>query len=104
MTEPTLANRHILITGGATGIGLACATHLRNDGAVVTLMGRRQNKLDEAKAALQAAAGPEVRITAGDVATEDDVVAAVNAAVEANGALHGCVAAAGTGTFGPLLD
>ena len=25
-------------------------------------------------------------------------------AVDANGALHGCVAAAGTGTFGPLLD
>ena len=73
-----LANRHILITGGGTGIGFACAAHLRNDGAVVTLMGRRRNKLEEAKAALETASGPDVRIAAGDVANEDDVIAAVN--------------------------
>ena len=104
MTEQTLANQHVLITGGGTGIGLACATHLRSDGAVVTLMGRRPNKLEEAKAALEATPGPEVRIAAGDVASEDDVIAAVATAVDAGGALHGCIAAAGTGTFGPLLD
>lgn len=104
MPDQPLANQHVLITGGATGIGLACATLMRNDGAVVTLMGRRQNKLEEAKAALEATSGPEVRIAGGDVASEDDVGAAVKAAADANGALHGCVAAAGTGTFGPLLD
>ncbi len=104
VTEQTLANRHILITGGGTGIGFACATRLRNDGAVVTLMGRRRDKLEEAKAALEAASGPDVRIAAGDVANEDDVIAAVNTAIDAGGALYGCVAAAGTGTFGPLLD
>ena len=104
MTDQPLANQHVLITGGATGIGLACATLMRHDGAVVTLMGRRQNKLEEAKATLEAHIRPQVRIAAGDVANEDDVIAAVKAAADATGALHGCVAAAGTGTFGPLLD
>ncbi len=104
MADKPLAGHHILITGGGTGIGFACATRLRADGAIVTLMGRREAKLAEAKASLTAQAGPDVRIAAGDVANEADVIAAVKAAVDGGGALHGCVAAAGTGTFGPLLD
>jgi NAD(P)-dependent dehydrogenase (short-subunit alcohol dehydrogenase family) len=104
LPDRLLANKHILLTGGATGIGLACATRLRADGAVVTLMGRRLPKLEESKAALDAAGGPEVRISAGDVANEDDAMAAVKVACDGNGALHGAVAAAGTGTFGPILD
>ena len=104
MADQPLANRHILVTGGGTGIGLACAARLRADGAIVTIMGRRGAKLEEARATLVAGAGPEVRIATGDVSREDDVAAAVKIAVDATGALHGCVAAAGTGTFGPLLD
>jgi NAD(P)-dependent dehydrogenase (short-subunit alcohol dehydrogenase family) len=104
MTDQPLANEHILVTGGATGIGYACAKKLRDDGACVTLMGRRASKLEEAREALMAMPGPEVRISAGDVAREDDIVAAVKVAVDEAGVLHGCVAAAGTGTFGPLLD
>jgi NAD(P)-dependent dehydrogenase (short-subunit alcohol dehydrogenase family) len=77
---------------------------MRTDGAVVTLMGRRQAKLDEAKSTLEAQPGPEVRIAAGDVADEDAVAAAVAVASDGDGRLHGCVAAAGTGTFGPVLD
>jgi len=100
----SLAGCHVLITGGGTGIGLACARRLREDGALVTIMGRRVATLDEARASLLADGGPEVRIAAGDVARESDVAAAVKIAADAEGALHGCVAAAGTGTFGPLLD
>ena len=32
------------------------------------------------------------------------MIRAVGMALDATGALHGCIAAAGTGTFGPLLD
>ncbi len=99
-----LTNHHILITGGGSGIGLATATRLRNDGATVTIMGRNADKLAAAATTLRSTDGPEVRTASGDVANEADVIAAVKTAVDANGALHGCVAAAGTGTLGPTLD
>ncbi len=99
-----LSGQHFLITGGGSGIGLACAARLRADGGVVTLMGRTQQKLEAAAAQLRASPGADVRVAVGDVANEDDVAAAVKVACDANSALHGCVAAAGTGSFGPLLD
>jgi uncharacterized oxidoreductase len=40
----------ILITGGATGIGLAFATRFLADGHTVAICGRREDKLAEAKA------------------------------------------------------
>ena len=36
-----LEGRHALVTGGGTGIGAACATHLHAAGAKVSLLGRR---------------------------------------------------------------
>ena len=104
MPDLPLTNHHILITGGGSGIGLATATRLRNDGATVTIMGRNADKLAAAATTLNATPGPEARSVAGDVANEADVIAAVMTAVDDNGALHGCVAAAGTGTLGPTLD
>jgi len=102
--NPVLEGRHILVTGGGSGIGLACAARLRADRACVTLMGRSRNKLDGAQAHLSATPGPEVRIAAGDVASESDIEAAVATACRDGGKLDGCVAAAGRGTFGPTLD
>jgi NAD(P)-dependent dehydrogenase (short-subunit alcohol dehydrogenase family) len=67
-------------------------------------MGRSRNKLDGAQAHLSATPGPEVRIAAGDVASESDIEAAVATACRDGGKLDGCVAAAGRGTFGPTLD
>jgi NAD(P)-dependent dehydrogenase (short-subunit alcohol dehydrogenase family) len=99
-----MEGKYVLVTGGGSGIGLACAAHLRNTGATVTLMGRSKEKLEAARTSLSTAVGPEVRISAGDVAVESAVEAAVATACDASGALHGCVAAAGTGTFGPVLD
>ena len=39
----------VLITGGATGIGLALVKEFVNAGNKVIICGRRQDKLDEAK-------------------------------------------------------
>jgi NAD(P)-dependent dehydrogenase (short-subunit alcohol dehydrogenase family) len=105
MAELVLAGQAALITGGGSGIGLGCARHLLRDGASVTLAGRSQDRLDVAVAELQAEApaGAEVRGVACDVAQEDDVAAAVQAATAITGGLQLCVASAGTGTLGPVI-
>ena len=53
----TLADQHIVVTGGGTGLGLAMATRFAELGAKVTVNGRRQEKLDEAVKGIQDAGG-----------------------------------------------
>ncbi len=43
-----LAGRHAIVTGGGTGIGAAIAALLATEGARLTLVGRRREKLEEA--------------------------------------------------------
>ena len=40
-----LEGKFALVTGGGSGIGLACARHLLRDGATVTIAGRSEDKL-----------------------------------------------------------
>lgn len=42
----SLSGKHAVVTGGGTGIGLAITTALINAGAVVTMMGRNKERLD----------------------------------------------------------
>ncbi len=49
-----LSGRHVLITGGSKGIGLACALAFVREGARVTLVARGQSGLAEAAAQLVA--------------------------------------------------
>ena len=67
---PTLQGKTAVVTGGGTGIGLATARRLAEDGAHVFITGRRQEQLDAAVAAV----GPE-QLTAvrGDVAEPADL-------------------------------
>ncbi len=48
-----LSDKHILITGGSKGIGLACAQGFLAEGARVTLVSRDNANLDDARAQLQ---------------------------------------------------
>ncbi len=48
-----LSDKHILITGGSKGIGLACAQGFLSEGARVTLVSRDSANLDVARAQLQ---------------------------------------------------
>lgn len=95
-----LAGQHALVTGGGSGIGLACARAFVQDGARVTLMGRDAEKLQRA-AQLLAPLG-EVRVFAGDVGEESAVQAAVE---QAHGwsPLTVAVANAGTGALGTVV-
>jgi NAD(P)-dependent dehydrogenase (short-subunit alcohol dehydrogenase family) len=94
-----LTGPNALITGGGSGIGLACAKVFIDDGAAVTLMGRTLGRLEHAAAEL---AQDRVRIVAGDVAREEDVERAV-AVAEQSGPLTIAVANAGSGGLGPLI-
>jgi len=44
----SLSNKHAVVTGGGTGIGLAIANALHSKGAMVTIMGRNKDRLSEA--------------------------------------------------------
>ncbi len=90
--------------GGAASASRA-PRHLLRDGASVTVAGRTQARVDEAAEELRAdaPAGAEVRAVACDVAVEDEVAAAVEAAAAITGGLQLCVASAGTGTVGPVI-
>lgn len=91
-----LEGQHALVTGGGSGIGLACARALAEDGAVVTLMGRTRDKLEAAASSI-----PGARVFVGDVSSETDVEAAVSTAGE-GGELTIAVANAGAGGIAPL--
>jgi NAD(P)-dependent dehydrogenase (short-subunit alcohol dehydrogenase family) len=89
-----------LVTGGGSGIGLACATHLARDGATVVLAGRDADKLAGAAAGLQAE-GAAVHTVVCDVTDEAAVQEACSVAAGV-GRFTMVVANAGTGSAGPL--
>jgi 7-alpha-hydroxysteroid dehydrogenase len=109
-TQPVggLEGYSVLVTGGGTGIGKACAARLAQDGAAVTICGRRENLLQEAAAQVQqlidaSGKGGRIQYLTADVTDEADVVRLVDSAVAfGDGHLDGCVAnAGGGGGMGP---
>lgn len=101
MAHATLDGRSVIVTGGGTGIGAACARRAAADGAKVTICGRTQAKLDASAEHIRDDGG-DVNVVVADVTVEDDVAALVAAAVEFGGGLHGVVAnAGGGGGLGP---
>lgn len=95
----------VIVTGGGTGIGRACAERLAADGAAVTICGRTEAKLVDAaeKVNKVVAHGGSVQYVVADVTNEDDVQRVVAKALEPTGKLNGCVAnAGGGGGMGPL--
>uniref|UniRef100_A0A0D9VJX3 3-dehydrosphinganine reductase n=1 Tax=Leersia perrieri TaxID=77586 RepID=A0A0D9VJX3_9ORYZ len=62
-----LKGRHVLITGGSSGIGLAMATAAAREGARVSILARNVARLEEARGAIRAATGQDVGVHAADV-------------------------------------
>ena len=67
-----MAERAALITGGSSGIGLAVARALAEDGYGVTVAARRPEKLEQAAAELRDA-GLDVHHVAANMTSEDDI-------------------------------
>src|SRR3546814_15926179 len=69
MTTKKLNGKTAVITGGATGIGIAAAKRFIEDGAFVFIFGRRQ----EALAAAMAELGPNARAVRGPISDPADL-------------------------------
>lgn len=95
-----LAGARVLITGAASGIGLAVAARCLAEGAEVAALDRNGPGLELAIAGLGGRAGPaRVMALTADVAEPAQVQAAVAAAAEAHGRLSAVVNAAGIGGY-----
>jgi NAD(P)-dependent dehydrogenase (short-subunit alcohol dehydrogenase family) len=92
--------RAALVTGGTSGIGLACARMLRRDGYGVAICGRNEGRLERASAEL----GEQTLAQRCDVARRDEVERLVAATVERFGGLDVVVACAGVGAFGQTVE
>jgi NAD(P)-dependent dehydrogenase (short-subunit alcohol dehydrogenase family) len=88
--------RSALVTGGSSGIGLAIATMLADEGFALTLASRTQEKVEQAAAKLSAAA------VAYDARDADACVQLVAAHVEHHGGLDVLVNSAGIGIAGGI--
>ena len=97
------AARAALITGGSSGIGLAIARALGEDGYGVTLSARRPEKLEQAAETLRAE-GVEVEAVPANMADEPDIVALVDRHRDRFGRLDVLVNNAGVGIGGPIAD
>ena len=87
-----------LITGGASGIGLASAQRLIDEGTFVFITGRRQDALDNAVEAL----GSNARSIQADVTKPEDLDRVFETIQEEKGHLDVLVANAGVGEFASL--
>jgi NAD(P)-dependent dehydrogenase (short-subunit alcohol dehydrogenase family) len=94
-----LQAKTIVITGGGTGIGAACALDAARKGAAVTICGRREEALAATVGAAQTE-GLSIRSLTTDVTDEDAVRHLLVSTYEETGRLDGVVANAGGG--GPL--
>lgn len=91
-----------LVTGGASGIGLATAKRLASEGARIVLVDLNQDHLNQAVPEVQKAGAPEVLPSLCNVAKEADVEATVQATLDKFGRLDVIVNNAGLMQFKAL--
>lgn len=92
----SLKGRSVLVTGGGTGIGAACARNAAIEGASVTICGRTQRSLELVAEGIRESGGT-VNTVVADVTVDEDVQRLIASAVEFGDGLHGVVANAGGG-------
>ena len=94
-----LSGNTVLVTGGASGIGLGLAERFRRAGSEVIVCGRREEKLREAQRRI-----PGLRVRTADLSTEDGRVAFAEWVVREHPALNVLVNNAGIQVHRSLLE
>jgi NAD(P)-dependent dehydrogenase (short-subunit alcohol dehydrogenase family) len=98
-----LKGRAALITGGSSGIGLAIARALGEDGYAITISARRPEKLESAAAELQNE-GIDVEAFPANMAREEEIKALVERHRDHRGRLDVLVNSAGLGIGGAIAE
>lgn len=96
-----LDNKTAVITGGGTGIGRAIAKRFHDEGAFVTIAGRREEKLIESSRTISPE-GERVLTVPTDVTVEEDIKNLLAVAAERTGAIDILVNNAGAMQFATL--
>ena len=94
-----LAEKVVVVTGGAKGIGAATARAFVKEGAIVTLL-----DVDDAAAELAKELGPQCNYIACDVSIAAQVKSAMDAICETCGGIDILVNNAGIQTYGTVTD
>ena len=94
-----IEGKTFIVTGGASGLGRAAAEALVDAGGQVVIL----DVNTETGKATETAIGAQVKFAQADVASEDQVKAAVETAVSAFGGLHGVINAAGIAPAAKVL-
>jgi meso-butanediol dehydrogenase/(S,S)-butanediol dehydrogenase/diacetyl reductase len=97
-------DRVVIVTGAGSGIGLAIARRLAQEGARVVMAERSPDKAQGRVAELREAGAPDVWVAPCDVSNEAQVIAACDGAMERWGRLDAVVNNAGLMTFTPIED
>jgi NAD(P)-dependent dehydrogenase (short-subunit alcohol dehydrogenase family) len=104
MMKARFQDKVAIITGGASGIGLAAAKRLASEGARIVIADYKQANLDAAVPAVTDAGAPAVWGSLCNVAVEAEVEATVAGTLERFGRLDVIVNNAGLMQFKPLEE
>ena len=99
-----LNGKHILITGGSKGIGLACAEAILAEGARVSLVSRSEANLARARESLSSHGLEHVQTQVADLTQPASAQAALDAAIAGFGAVDVLVNSAGAAKRTPAPE
>src|SRR5207302_10200459 len=98
-----MAERAALVTGGSSGIGLAIARALGQDGYSLTVSARRPEKLEEAVDGLRGD-GLEVESVPANMAKEEEILALIERHRDRWGRMDVLINNAGIGIGGEIAE